>query len=164
MIFFNFNNASLRNILLVFWYGNCMLHLFFYIRKLHHKTSSHSDMSLYLVEMGLYWSTDIYHLGLCPSFNILLLSWSYPIIARILSFMIPKQTCQCNTTGVTSGTRTAYPSRALVARCLVFCVVFCRSLLSLYPFSFGPCLSFDLRNLQTLLVSWYSDKDNVHRW
>ena len=70
-----------------------------------------------------------------------------------------------NTTGVTHGTGTAYPSGALsstpdfngvrVARSLVFCVMFCRSLYVLLSFFFWPlcCLSFDLRILITPLVS-----------
>ena len=66
-----------------------------------------------------------------------------------------------NTTGVTCGAGTANPDftpvlrGVRVARSLVFCVLFCRSLLVLMFFSFCPvyCLSFDLRILITPLVS-----------
>ena len=72
-----------------------------------------------------------------------------------------------NTAGATYGTGTAYPYEALeftpyffgggrvcVARSLVFCVMFCRSLFIPLSFSFGHYMFFfDLRLLINLLVS-----------
>ena len=66
------------------------------------------------------------------------------------SFMTYRRVCnKRNTTGATSGAGTAYLpehmislpvfSGVCVARSLVFCVVFCRSL-SFCPFSFGYCM------------------------
>ena len=58
--------------------------------------------------------------------------------------------------GVTSGTVTACPYRAfmwvLTDRCLVFYVVFCRSLFALFFFWSFCYLTFDLRILITILV------------
>jgi hypothetical protein len=69
-----------------------------------------------------------------------------------------------NTIGVTWGARTANPSGSPqvfsgvhVARSLVFCVMFCRSLYVLLSFFFWPLCGlsfFDLRILITPLVSW----------
>jgi len=82
------------------------------------------------------------------------------------SFMTYHRVCnKSNTTGATCGSGTAYPSEApeftpsfsglRVARSLVFCVVFCRSLFALLSFFFWSlcCLSFNLQLLITLLIS-----------
>ena len=83
------------------------------------------------------------------------------------SFMTYDRVCnQGNTTGVTSGARTAYPSEApeftpgfsgvRVARSLVFCVVFCRSLFVLLSFFFWPLCFLSFFDLRILITSlWY---------
>ena len=76
-------------------------------------------------------------------------------------------------TGVTCGAGTAYPSRAPeftpsfevhVARSLVFCVMFCRSLFVLLSYFIWPlcCLFFDWRLLITCLISSYISYRHVH--
>ena len=103
-----------------------------------------------------------------------------------MSYLIPKrmlhdlyirwcssQSFSSNTTGGTSAARTAYPhgppefflgfSWVGDTRCLVFCVVFCRSLFVILFFFFWPlcCLSFfDLLILITPFVS--SNSSCIH--
>jgi len=85
-------------------------------------------------------------------------------LSQLVPFSITTYHRVCNysnMTGATCGAGTAYPSGAAkftagfsgdpVAESLVFCVLFCRSLFIVCPFSFGHCvvLSFDLRLLIT---------------
>jgi len=76
-----------------------------------------------------------------------------------------------NTTGVTSGAGTVYPFGSpeftlgfcgvCIARSLVFCVVFCRSLF--VPFSFGHCIIGPSPIYRFLLHLWYSDSSSHNK-
>jgi len=91
---------------------------------------------------------------------------THPSIQKRFPYQIMLVLFNSNTTGVTSGAGTTYPSvipesllvfnRVRVAQFLIICVAFCRPSLSLLSFSSGPCtvcLLIELRLLITPLIS-----------